>query len=76
MMEWPPPKLADYAEMDGVRYRLPEWLEVGNSFFVPCLDTTHMYQIIMGHYYIREFKLTHEVTTDKNILGIRVWRVA
>lgn len=75
-MDWPPPPLKPYLEVDGVCYKVPEWLEVGNSFFIPCLQHQRMYQCVMGHYSIRDFQLTHEVTTDKNILGIRVWRVA
>lgn len=76
MMEWPPPPLKPHLEVDGVRYKLPEWLEVGCSIFLPCLNHPKMYANVAAYYAIRKFQFTYEVTTEKNLLGIRVWRVA
>lgn len=72
---WPPPPLPKALVVDNVEYRVPEWMEVGHSFFVPCLNHKKMMQAVSKHYAIRGFKFTHAEDTYKNILGIRVWRV-
>lgn len=72
---WPPPPLPKVLLVDNVEYRVPEWMEVGHSFFLPCLNHKQMMQAVAAHYAIRNFKFTHVEDTRKNILGIRVWRV-
>ena len=74
-MQWPPPPLPRALIVDGVEYRVPEWMEVGHSFFIPCLNHKRMYQAVLRHYTIRKWEFAQESTTDKNIWGIRVWRV-
>ena len=74
-MSWPPPPLARYLVVDNVSYKVPEWIEPGHSFFLPCLAPKRMMQAVTKHYAIRGFKFTHAETTSKNILGVRVWRV-
>ena len=74
-MSWPPPPLARYLVVDNVSYKVPEWIEPGHSFFLPCLVPKRMMQAVTKHYAIRGFKFTHAETTSKNILGVRVWRV-
>lgn len=74
-MQWPPPPLAKALVVDGVQYRVPEWMEVGTSIFLPCLNHKGMFSAVRRHYAIRSFKFTYTEDVDKNILGIRVWRV-
>lgn len=60
--------------IDGVEYVIPQWLEVGQSFFMPCLNAEHAYKKVTAHYAPFKFKLVYRERIEADTLGIRVWR--
>ncbi len=69
-----PHELPEVATIRGVRYRLPQWLEPGQSFFVPCLEARSMAWVLVHRYSRVGFKLTWAERIEDGMLGIRVWR--
>ncbi len=69
-----PHQLPEIVVIRGVKYRLPQWLEPGQSFFVPCLDARSMAGSIVNRYTYIGFKLAWAERIEQGMLGIRVWR--
>lgn len=69
-----PHELPEVAVIRGVKYRLPQWLEPGQSFFVPCLDARSMAGSIVNRYSRIGFGLAWAERIEQGLLGIRVWR--
>ena len=69
--------LFDPGEYDGLKIKL-FWdeLEVGYSFFIPCLDTVEMLHLIYTEAESRGYKLTHEERIEQGMAGIRWWRIS
>jgi hypothetical protein len=53
---------------------LPQWLEPGQSFFVPCLEARSMAWVLVHRYSRVGFKLTWAERIEDGMLGIRIWR--
>ena len=62
-------------QIDGVTYRMPEWLDEGYGFFMPCLNATQAIQAVRRHYAPLKFRLEYTERVESGLLGIRVWRV-
>ena len=65
----------DVVEIDGVQYRLPQWLEIGVSFFVPILDTKKAIKVVNEHYRDAHFAITHADWIEQGVWGVRFWRM-
>lgn len=61
--------------IDGVNYEVP-WddVEVGDSFFIPCLDTPRL--IKKMHLKTKHFnwELTYDIHIEAGKWGVRFWR--
>lgn len=64
----------DIMELDGVKYELPQWLEIGTSFFIPALNLRKTVNAIGEHYKKAEFILTYAQWVEQGIWGVRFWR--
>ena len=69
-----PHELPEVVTIRGVKYRLPQWMEPGQSFFVPCLDARSMGSVMSGRYSRLGWKLTWAERIEQGLLGVRVWR--
>lgn len=58
-----------------VEYQLPEWLEIGQSFFLPTLKSDELVTKVRARYAARGIQVVHETRIEADHLGIRVWRV-
>jgi hypothetical protein len=67
--------LPETLRIDGVEYKLPQWLEVGHSFFVPCLDPDRIWPRIEWHYNGMGWRFKYLTHVERNLCGMRVWRV-
>lgn len=56
-------------------YQLPEWLEIGQSFFLPTLKSDELITKVKARYAARGIQVVHETRIEADHLGIRVWRV-
>ena len=72
---WPPPSLPDTFRIHGVVYRVPGWLDVGTSFFIPSLDHQYTLTVLRMHYSPLNIRLGWHERIESGVLGIRVWRV-
>lgn len=60
--------------INGAQYRMPQWLDVGTSIFLPSVNHRMTYAAV------REWapwgwKLTWRERIEGGLLGIRVWRI-
>jgi len=69
-MDWKPT-----LSVNGVIYKLPGWLDVGTSFFIPCLSPQKVMPAIRGHYKQHNYKLVYAEWVEGGTFGVRVWRV-
>lgn len=76
-----PPKVArqavgiDDIRPDGVLVRVHwEKLEVGSSFFIPCLNTKKAMDELRRIAKRKEMKLTFKEIIENGCYGLRVWR--
>lgn len=69
-----PHELPEVVTIRGVQYRLPQWLEPGQSFFAPCLDVRSMGAVMSGRYSRLGWKIAWAERIESGLLGIRVWR--
>ena len=61
---------------EGLRIKLAwDELEIGFSFFIPCLDTESLLRTIYSEAERRGYKLTHDERTEAGLAGIRFWRI-
>ena len=69
--------LTEIVKINGVQYKIPALLAVGDSIFLPCLDRHVTMQKLRNYYgfYGLGYKLTFEERVERGLLGIRVWRV-
>lgn len=58
-----------------VRFKVPEWLEIGQSFFLPCLKAEELGSKVQRHYARTTMRVAWEERIEADFLGIRVWRV-
>ena len=67
----------DDLDPDGVHI-VVDWgaLQVGSSFFVPCLNTTAAKKQIKTAFSRRGWKMRVYMGAEGDVWGIRVWRVA
>lgn len=71
-----PPRLVDSKLMHlGAEYRLPEWLEPGQSFFLPTLKSEYLAKEVKARYERRGMRMRSQERIEAGYLGIRVWRV-
>jgi hypothetical protein len=63
-------------QIDGVIYRVPPTMIVGQSFFLPVLDTQAAGRAVQRHYAPQDYKLIASERVEMGLLGIRVWRAA
>lgn len=60
----------------------PEWLfpfdfmEIGDSFFIPTLRPSHLIYVIDLTSKKQGFKMKSYIRHEKDVLGVRTWRVA
>jgi hypothetical protein len=59
----------------GTEYQLPQWLEIGQSFFLPTLKSDELITKVKARYAARGIQVVHEMRIEADHLGIRVWRV-
>lgn len=59
----------------GAEYQLPQWLEIGQSFFLPTLKSDELGSRVKARYAARGIQVVHEMRIEADHLGIRVWRV-
>jgi len=59
----------------GAEYQLPQWLEIGQSFFLPTLKSDELITKVKARYAARGIQVVHEMRIEADHLGIRVWRV-
>ena len=59
----------------GAEYQLPQWLEIGQSFFLPTLKSDELGRGVKARYAARGIQVVHETRIEADHLGIRVWRV-
>ena len=52
-----------------------EGMEVGDSFFIPCLSPAEMVYILDTRAKVAKVKVKTFITTKDNYLGVRVWRM-
>lgn len=69
-----PHQLPEIAVIRGVKYRLPQWMEPGQSFFVPCLDARSMGSVMATRYSGLGWKTAWAERIEQGMLGIRIWR--
>lgn len=69
-----PHQLPEIAVIRGVKYRLPQWMEPGQSFFVPCLDARSMGFVMATRYSRLGWKTAWAERIEQGMLGVRVWR--
>lgn len=69
-----PHQLPEIAVIRGVKYRLPQWMEPGQSFFVPCLDARSMAYALVMRYSRLGWKTAWAERIEQGMLGVRVWR--
>lgn len=76
-MDWkkrPPPNIV---RIKGAYFSVPIDLDIGDSFFVPSLDTSLTIMHIDTHYRKRRlYKLSALQRIEKGMLGVRFWRIA
>ena len=70
------PIIPETTNIDGVEYKLPQWLEIGHSVFLPCCDWQRVFEIVSRHYAPCGWKLKARERVERDYLGVRVWRVA
>lgn len=68
-------QLSNTLRIDGVTYRLPEWLDEGYGFFMPCLSPAKTAQAVRKHYAPLKIRLEYVERIESDLLGIRIWRV-
>lgn len=68
------PLIKDHIVLDGVTYRVPTYLEVGMSFFMPCLNHKKAIEVASRHY-SPWFTLKGYPWIEQGALGVRLWRV-
>lgn len=68
----PPPEILKF---EGIEYRVPQFLGLNHSFFLPTLDPEAAFKVVAKHYLELGYKLTWTDRIEQNLLGIRVWRV-
>jgi len=62
---------------DGVRMVvLWDQLQVTNSFFIPCVNTTKAISQVRSIFKTRGWQARVVITTQDDILGVRIWRTA
>ena len=72
----PKPRLArSVLHYRGVSFTVPEWFEVGQSFFLPCLKAEELGSKVQRHYVRTTMRVMWEERIEADYLGIRVWRV-
>ena len=59
----------------GMSFSVPEWLEIGQSFFLPCLKAEELGGKVQRHYAGTTMRVMWEERIEADYLGIRVWRV-
>ena len=64
----------DVIEIDGVKYKIPQWLEVGTSFFMPILDTKKAVKVVYEFYEDAKFPMTYCDWVEQGVWGVRFWR--
>jgi hypothetical protein len=62
---------------DGLRF-VVDWdtLQVGGSFFFPCLNSTRALKSVGRVFEQRDWKYRFVVGVENHILGVRIWRTA
>lgn len=67
----------DDLDPDGVHIAV-DWgaLNVGSSFFIPCINTTAAKKQIKAAFDRRSWKMRICIGAENDVWGIRVWRVA
>lgn len=63
-------------QIAGVTYRVPPTMIVGQSFFLPVLDTQVAGRAVQRHYAPQGYKFVASERIEMGLLGIRVWRTA
>jgi hypothetical protein len=71
-----PTLLPKVMAVDGVSYKLPQWLNEGCSIFLPSINHKRTMKKLRRHYEERGWSLRYEERIEGGKLGIRVWRVA
>jgi len=50
-------------------------LKPGMSFFIPCLDTTPVIEFLVAEGARHKYKMLAKQVIEKNMYGLRCWRV-
>ena len=62
---------------DGVRMIvLWDTMQVTDSFFIPCVNTTKAISQVRHIFKARGWQARVSITTQDDILGVRIWRTA
>jgi hypothetical protein len=52
-----------------------EFMEIGQSFFIPTLKPAHMIYVVNNRAKMAEVKVRTFISTKDGCLGVRVWRI-
>jgi hypothetical protein len=61
--------------IDGVVYKLPQWLDVGQSIFIPCVNWQRVSRMVRAHYAPTRWELDVSPRVERSLLGLRLWRL-
>lgn len=65
----------DPLHIDGVNYEVPwEDVDVGDSFFIPCVDTSRLTRLMNLKAKHLNWELTYDVRIEAGKWGVRFWR--
>jgi hypothetical protein len=70
-----PVQIPETLEINGVVYKLPQWLEIGQSVFLPCVDVQGIARHVRRHYAPHGWRLETSQRVERSLLGVRVWRL-
>jgi hypothetical protein len=69
-----PDKITDFEEPEWI---FPyQWMQVGESFFVPTLRPAYMHYIIDTTAKRAEVQVKCYTMVDEGVLGVRAWRIS
>lgn len=62
--------------ISGALFEVPKEMNIGDSFFVPCMSVQETVAALKRHYAPLEYTLKSRQRVEAGVQGARVWRVA
>ena len=59
----------------GVTFAVPATMQIGDSFFIPCMSQQETLAALRRHYTPQEYTLKTRARIEAGVQGMRVWRV-